>query len=438
MKALASIAIFVIAYCFIASEKVNKTIVAVLGASCVLLLGLVTFEEAVAAIDFNVIFLLVGMMTSVYILSKTGFFEWIAIGVAKRAKGDPWLIMLFLLSATAILSAFLDNVTTIIMLVPVTILIMQLLEISPIPFVIMEAIVSNIGGTSTLIGDPPNIIIGSQANLSFNSFLVNLGPVVIIVFLAFMGTTFLLFRKKFTVPEEIRRRLKDAIPRLAIVDRQNMIRSLMVFGLIFAGFFMHSVLDVKPGIIALGGSMLMLLVCRSESEDTLMRVEWGVIFFFIGMFMMIAALEVNGVMSWIGYHIIHLAGKNLFLVCIVVLWGSAIFSSMLDNIPFVITMVPLVRQFVIYFSQTSGMADPIAIQLQIAQPLWWSLALGACLGGNGTLIGASANIVMARISEKNNYPITFMRFFKYGFGFMIQSMVICTLYIWVRYFLLNK
>ena len=434
MKALLSIAIFVIAYCFIASEKVNKTIVAILGASCVLFLGLVTFEEAVTAIDFNVIFLLVGMMTSVYILSKTGFFEWIAVGVAKHAKGDPWLIMLFLLTVTAVLSAFLDNVTTIIMLVPVTILIMQLLEISPVPFVIMEALVSNIGGTSTLIGDPPNIIIGSQANLSFNSFLVNLGPVVIIVFAFFMGTTFLLFRKKFHVPEDIRKRVKEAIPHLAIVDGQNMIRSLIVFGFIFAGFFIHNLLGVKPGIIALGGSMVMLLVCRSESEDTLMRVEWGVIFFFIGMFMMIAALEVNGVMSWIGYHIIHLAGKNLFLVCIVVLWGSALFSSMLDNIPFVITMVPLVRQFVIYFSQASGLADPIAIQLQIAQPLWWSLALGACLGGNGTLIGASANIVMARISEKNNYPISFMRFFKYGFGFMIQSMVICTLYVWIRYF----
>ncbi len=435
MKAFLSIAIFVASYCFIASEKVNKTIVAVLGASCVLLLGLVSFEDAVAAIDFNVIFLLVGMMTSVYILSKTGFFEWIAVGIAKYAKGDPWLIMLFLLTATAVISAFLDNVTTIIMLVPVTILIMQLLEISPIPFVIMEAIVSNIGGTSTLIGDPPNIIIGSQANLSFNSFLINLGPVVLIVFAVFMGTIYILFRKKFHVPPEIRERVKGAIPGLAIVDKQNMIRSLMVFGLIFLGFFTHSLLGVKPGIIALGGSMLMLLVCRAESDDTLMRVEWGVIFLFIGMFMMIAALEANGVMVWLGYNIIHFAGENLFLVCIVVLWGSALFSSILDNIPFVITMVPLVRQFVVYFSQASGIVDPVVIQLEIAQPLWWSLALGACLGGNGSLIGASANIVMARISEKNNYPISFMKFFKYGFGFMVQSMVICTLYIWVKYFL---
>ncbi|MBF0252784.1 MAG: ArsB/NhaD family transporter [Candidatus Omnitrophica bacterium] len=434
MKALLSVGIFALAYGLIASEKVNKTIVAVLGATCVILLKLVTFEEAVVSIDFNVIFLLVGMMTSVHILSKTGFFEWIAISVAKKAQGDPWLIMVFLLSVTALLSAFLDNVTTIIMLVPVTILIMQLLEISPVPFVIMEALVSNIGGTSTLIGDPPNIIIGSQAGLSFNSFIVNLGPVILLVLVAFLGTVYLLFGKKFHVPEETRKKVKESIPHLAIVDKKNMVRSLAVFILIFAGFFFHTLLDVTPGIIALGGSMLMLFVCRSESDDALMSVEWGVIFFFIGMFMMIAALEVNGVMEWLGYNIIHLAGKNLFLVCIVVLWGSAFFSSLLDNIPFVITMVPLVRQFVIYFSQTSGIVDPLIVQMEIAQPLWWSLALGACLGGNGTLIGASANIVMARISEKNKYPISFMQFFKYGFSFMIQSMIICTVYIWLRYF----
>ncbi len=434
MKAFLSIGIFTLAYALIASEKINKTIVAVLGAVCVLLFHLVTFEEAIKSVDFNVIFLLVGMMTSVHILSKTGFFEWIAISVARKAKGDPWLIMVFLLSVTALLSAFLDNVTTIIMLVPVTILIMQLLEISPVPFVIMEAIVSNIGGTSTLIGDPPNIIIGSQAGLSFNSFLGNLAPVVLVIMIAFLGTVFLVFGRKFHVPESTRKRVIDAIPHLAIIDRKNMVRSLTVFGFIFAGFFLHGVLGLEPGIIALGGSMVMLLVCRTESDDALMSVEWGVIFFFIGMFMMIAALEVNGVMDWLGIHIIQLAGQNLFLVCIVVLWGSAFFSSILDNIPFVITMVPLVRQFVIYFSQSSGVTDPLLIQMEIAQPLWWSLALGACLGGNGTLIGASANIVMARISERNKYPISFMQFLRYGFGFMVQSMVICTLYIWLRYF----
>jgi Na+/H+ antiporter NhaD/arsenite permease-like protein len=255
------------------------------------------------------------------------------------------------------------------------------------------------------------------------------------VFLVFLLTSFIIFRKKFTVPENVKLRVKEAIPHLAIVDRKNMYVSLSVMALIFAGFFVHDLINVKPGIIALAGSMLMLVMCRSESEETLTRIEWGVIFFFIGMFMMISALEVNGVISWIGYKIIHLAGKNIFLVCILVLWGSAIFSSILDNIPFVITMVPLVKHFIDYFSQGSGIADPVFINLHIAQPLWWALALGACLGGNGTIIGASANIVMARISEKNHYPVSFMRFFKYGFSFMIQSMIICTLYLWIKYFL---
>ena len=438
MKAFLSVAVFVLAYVLIASGKANKTVVAIMGAACVIFLKLVSFDRAISAVDFNVVFLLVGMMTSVYILSKTGFFEWIAISVAKTAQGDPLLIMVLLLTVTAVLSAFLDNVTTIILLVPVTILIMQLLDISPVPFVIMEALVSNIGGTSTLIGDPPNIIIGSQADLSFNDFLVHLGPAVAIIFAVFMGTSVLLFRKRFQVPENIKLRVKNAIPHLAIVDRKNMIRALVVFGFMFLGFFTHEIINVKPGVIALAGSMLMLVVCRSESEDILMRVEWGVIFFFIGMFMMISALEANGIMSWISYGVIHAAGKNLFLVCIMVLWGSAVFSALFDNIPFVITMVPLVKHFVTYFSQTCGVNDPSVIQAQIAQPLWWALALGACLGGNGTLIGASANIVMARISEKNKYPISFGLFFRYGFWFMLQSMLIATIYIWVRYFAASR
>ena len=434
MKALLSVVIFVAAYALIASEKVNKTVVAVLGATLVLILRLVTFDQAIAEVDFNVIFLLVGMMTSVYILSRTGFFEWIAVSMAKLAKGEPRVIMMFLLGVTAILSAFLDNVTTIIMIVPVTILIMQLLEISPVPFVIMEVMASNIGGTATLIGDPPNILIGSQANLSFNDFLIHLGPVILIVFAVFILTAFWWFKDQFKVTDKIKTRLIDAIPALAIVDRKNMIKALWVLGLMFAGFLMHDMLGVKPGIIALGGGMLMLLVCRCESEETLMEVEWSVIFFFIGMFMMIAALDVNGVISWIGEGVLHVAGKNLLFVCIIILWSSAIFSSVLDNIPFVIVMIPIVRHFIGYFSTSIGVSDPAMISSNVAQPLWWALALGACLGGNGTLIGASANIVMTRISEKNGYPISFMRFFRYGSVFMFQSIIICTVYLWLRYF----
>ncbi|MDP8258112.1 MAG: ArsB/NhaD family transporter [Candidatus Aadella gelida] len=434
MKAILSIIIFSGAYVLIVTEKVNKTIVAVLGASAVLFLKLITFEQAINEVDFNVIFLLIGMMSSVYILSKTGFFEFIAVSVARFAKGDPKTITILLLIVTAVLSAMLDNVTTIIMIVPITILIMQLLEVNPVPVIIMEAIASNIGGTATLIGDPPNILIGSQAGLSFNDFLVHLGPIVLLIFVIFLLSVLVWFRNSFTVDEKVKKRVTESVPALAITDPRNMKRSLIILGLMFIGFFSHSAIGVEPGIIALAGGMLMLVVCKCESEETLMRVEWGVIFFFIGMFMMIAALDVNGVISTIGEKILHFSGQNLFLVCIIVLWSSAIFSAVLDNIPFVIVMIPLIRHFVVYFSKNAGIIDPSIIHLQVEQPLWWALALGACLGGNGTLIGASANIVMSRISERNGYHISFSKFFKYGSVFTVQAMIICTLYIWLRYF----
>ncbi|MFH2137840.1 MAG: ArsB/NhaD family transporter [Candidatus Omnitrophota bacterium] len=434
MNAILSVIIFVAVYVGIVSEKINKTVLAVLGGSLVIMLHLVSFEEAMRAIDLNVIFLLVGMMTCVHILSKTGFFEWVAISVAKFAKGQPIFIMTLLLIVTAVLSAFFDNVTTIILLVPLTILICELLEINPVPFVILETLASNIGGTATLIGDPPNIIIGSQAKLSFNDFLFNLGPVIIIIMAVFLTTVFFVFRKKFCVDISIRERVIKAVPRLAIVDRPNMIKALMILGLIFAGFFLHTVLDVEPGIIALCGSMLMMLFCRSDSDDTLMKVEWGVIFFFIGMFIMIAALEANGIIAWAGNSILSISDDNLFIICLIVLCGSAVFSAVLDNIPFVITMVPLVKSFIAHFAAASGVTDAAYIQAHIAQPLWWALALGACLGGNGTLIGASANVVMARISQKNKHPVSFGVFLKYGIPVTVQTLVISAVYIWLRYF----
>lgn len=430
MKAILSTTIFLIVYFFIATEKINKTIVAILGACCVLLLNLATFEQAVAAVDFNVIFLLVGMMTCVHVLSKTGFFEWVAVSIAKYAKGNPYAIMALLIIATAILSSVLDNVTTIILLVPVTILIMQILEIDPVPFIILEAIASNIGGTATLIGDPPNIIIGSQAHLSFNDFLFNLGPVILVVFAGFLLTAFLLFKNRFQVNEQMKKRVTNSIPQLAIVDRKNMNKALIILGAMFVMFFLHELIGLQPGVIALGGGMIMVLACRAESDETLMRVEWGVIFFFVGMFMLIASLEVNGVMSSLSSLVLSMAGNNLLLLCLFIMWGAAILSSVLDNIPFVIAMVPLVKQFITHFTIT----HPDLHYAAVAEPLWWALALGACLGGNGTLIGSSANIIMARISEKNECPVTFKRFFKYGFSFTIQSLLICSVYIWLRYF----
>lgn len=436
MNAILSIVLFVITYILIATEKVNKTIVAVTAAGLAVFIKLITFEEAVAAVDFNVIFLLVGMMVSVHILSRTGFFEWIAISLAKHAGGNPLRIMALLLLVTAVLSAFLDNVTTIILVVPVTILICQILEINPARIVILVALASNIGGTATLIGDPPNIVIGSHAKLSFNAFLGHLGPVIVMVTAAFILTAMYLARTSLRVEERLKERVTKALPHLAIVDKENMRRALTIFGLMFLAFFFHARLGIEPGLIALVASMIMLFVCRHDGDEVLGTAEWGVIFFFIGMFMLVAALEVNGVIDTAGRWLVGTSQDNVLGLCLMILWGAALFSAVLDNIPFVIAMVPLVQSVVEHFAGT--VTDPVVLRTTIAQPLWWSLALGACLGGNGTLIGASANIIMSRIAQKNKCPITFRRFCKYGIPFTIQSLVISSLYIWIRYFLLAK
>jgi Na+/H+ antiporter NhaD/arsenite permease-like protein len=346
-------------------------------------------------------------------------------------------IFISLLVVTALFSAFLDNVTTVILLVPVTILITQLLELPVLPFVILEAVASNIGGTATLIGDPPNIIIGSQGGLSFNDFIFNLAPGIIVVMVFFCLTVFVIFRRQLTVSESVKKRVIDAKPHLAITDKKNMIRSLIVLGLVLVGFFLHSLIHLEPGIIALGGSMIMMIVCKAESEEVLMKVEWAVIFFFIGLFMMIAGLEKNGVIDYLAHSMLSLANNNLFALCMVVLIGSAVFSAVLDNIPFVIAMVPLMKLCFGPIADTLGITDPVAIHAQIAEPLWWSLALGACLGGNGTLIGASANVVATQICHRNKYPVSFFTFTKYGAGFMVQSVAISAVYIWVRYFVMN-
>jgi Na+/H+ antiporter NhaD/arsenite permease-like protein len=433
IKAIGSITIFIGAYILIASEKINKTIVAILGAVLMLTLHLMSFEEALASVDLNVIFLLVGMMSAMFVLSKTGFFQFVAVSIAKRAHGSPLRIMLLLLTVTAVVSAFLDNVTTVVLLVPVTILISQILEISPVPFIITESIASNIGGTATLIGDPPNVLIGLQAGLSFNTFLLHLAPIVIIAFAAFALTAQMVFRKQLYVPQNVRDRLNDSIPHLAIVDKDNMKKALIVLGFIIIGFFLHNVIHLEPGIIALAGGMILLLVCKAESNEALMQVEWGVIFFFIGLFMMTGALQHNGVIAMFANAMLKFSHGSILAACLILLWGSALFSAVLDNIPFVIAMIPLLKLLIPAIAAQMQITDPTAIHHSIAQPLWWSLALGACLGGNGTLIGASANVISARISEKNGYPVSFMRFTKYGFLFMLQSIALCTVYIWLRY-----
>jgi len=421
---ITSIIIFLVAYFFIATEKMEKSIAALLGAVAVIAFKLITFEDAMHAIDLNVIFLLIGMMTCVGILAETGFFEWVAIFVAKKMKGDAVKILIAMLSVTMVFSALLDNVTTIILLAPVTILITQLLEVPTLPFLILEAIASNIGGTATLIGDPPNIIIGSIAKLSFNDFLFHLSPGVFIIAVVFIISSVILMRKHLHVPEHIKERINRSYPKLAIRDAGNMKKSLFVFVLVFIGFLVHHKFEIEPGIMALAGMCIMLVLCRSHTENMLKAVEWDAILFFIGLFIMIGALEEQGVIGELAKLMLQLCGDNMLFTALIVLCGSAFFSAILDNIPFVIAMTPLVQKLI---ENSGGKVTGV-------HPLFWALALGACLGGNGTVIGASANVVASKIGSRNGYPITFFSFLKYGVPFTIQSIIIAAVYIWLRYF----
>lgn len=429
------ITVFLVVYFFIATEIVDKTIAALIGAGLMIGLHLVGYEEALHAIDMNVLFLLIGMMIVVNTLTDTGVFEWLAIKLARLAKGNGLVLAIFFMILTAVFSAFLDNVTTVILMAPITILLCQLLEIPAVPILIMEAVFSNIGGTATLVGDPPNILIGSQTHLSFNDFLINLSPPVLVMLVILIGVMALMFRKTIRTTEQTRKRIEQSRPEKAILQPLVLKKALVVFGLILAGFFGGRMLDIEPGIIALVGAMVMVLVCKKDIHHSLVHVEWNTILFFAGLFMMISALEHSHVFEKMGDFILHICGGNLMATALTILWFSAIASAIVDNIPLVMAMIPLVKGIIPVFAQQMGIADPMLVQAQIAEPLLWSLALGACLGGNGTLVGASANVVIVQVANRNKCPITFWSFTKYGFPFMIASLLIAHLYIYARYFM---
>lgn len=430
-----AIIIFFITYIFIATEKVDKTIASIVGACSIVLFHCAPYEELLETVDLNVIFLLVGMMLIVNILSLTGVFEWIAITLAQKSKGNGVTIFILFMLATAFLSAFLDNVTTIILMAPITILITQLLEIPTVPILISEAIFSNIGGTATLVGDPPNILIASRTGLEFNEFLFHLGPAVIIIFTIVIAFVLFFIRKKLIVSEQLKERVMSAKPNKAIVNPFILKRALIVFSVVILGFFMSRALDVDPGIIALMGGFIMAFVCKVDVHEALMKVEWNTILFFIGLFILIGALEINGIFEVMGDYMLEMTEGNLLYTALAVLWFSAIFSSIVDNIPLVIAMIPLINSITIVFAKQMGIeGDPESIRLMVTEPLFWSLALGACLGGNGSLIGASANVVVAQVARRNGYKLSFMDFTKEGFPIMLGSLLISTGYIYFRYF----
>ena len=428
------ITIFILAYIAIASEKVDKTIAAMIGAGLMVAFHVADFTEMLGKVDLNVLGLLIGMMIIVNVMATTGVFEYLAVLIARQTRGNGVLVTVEFLLATAIISAFMDNVTTIILMAPITILITQLLGLPTVPVLIFEALFSNIGGTATLVGDPPNILIGASCNLSFNDFIINLAPVVLLIMAVCLGAVVLLMRKKLQSNPDSVVQVQLTQPRRAILDPARLKRSLIVFALVLLGFFTSRLIHLEPGLIAICGAFVMVPVCRLELAHMLEKVEWNTILFFCGLFMMVGALEIDGVFTLLGEHMVSLTRGNFALTMMIILWGSAILSAIIDNIPLVISMIPLINSIVPVFARQMGIeADIEAIRQQISEPLFWSLALGACLGGNGTLIGASANVVISQIAHKNNYKLSFKDFTCYGAPIMVLSVFISMVYLFLRY-----
>lgn len=414
-------AIFLGTYVLLIADKIHRTIVALCGAVLILLAGIITQERAVRAIDFNTIGLLIGMMVIVGITRRTGVFEYLAIISAKWARGEPVRIMIALATVTAVVSAFLDNVTTVLLIVPVTFAITRQLKINPVPYLFAEIIASNIGGTATLIGDPPNIMIGSATGLGFLDFVIALTPVIIVVHIANMIWLKVLYRKQLVTTPDLQKNIMDMDEKKEIKDPVLLKKSLWVIGLTIVGFILHQFLHLESATIALSGAAFLLLLTRDNPEHALGAVEWPVIFFFTGLFVVVGALDEVGVIEYIAKKSLEITGGAMVSTGILILWLSAIASAFVDNIPFVATMIPLIQDM----GRIGGIPD--------LNPLWWSLSLGACLGGNGTLIGASANVVVAGMAEKRGVLITFVDFTKIAFPMMLMSVAISMFYLLLRY-----
>jgi Na+/H+ antiporter NhaD/arsenite permease-like protein len=429
--------IFVLAYAVIISERFNRAAIALAGAAVMILLGVLDQEQAVEAIDFNTLALLIGMMIIVNVLKRTGVFRYAGWHTAILVKGNPWRLLLSFCVLTAVASAFLDNVTTILLMVPVTIAICDDLRLDARPFLIAQVIASNVGGTATLIGDPPNILIGSATGLTFIDFLEHLAPVVLIMLpLTFAGFWLIYGRNSRlgTPTAQARQVLARADARVHITDSKLLRRAGFVLALTIVGFILHSVLHLEAGTIAMTGAIVLLLLSTDEVHDVLAEVEWTTIFFFVGLFVLVGGLEQTGLLEDIAESVTSLTGGDVTLTVLLILWFAAVASAIVDNIPAVATMIPLtfaISRFL--FPELAGLSDMDLATSPEAMPLWWALALGACLGGNGTLVGASANVVAAGIAERRNEPISFWGFTRVGLPFTIMTLVVASLYVWLRY-----
>jgi Na+/H+ antiporter NhaD/arsenite permease-like protein len=429
LTAWAAVAVFAGAYVLIATERVHRVAAALGGAVVMLLLGATDAEHAFfsehTGVDWNVIFLLVGMMLIVAVLKRTGVFEYIAILAAKRARGRPFRVMVILVVVTAVASAMLDNVTTVLLIAPVTFLVCERLGVPVAPYLIAEAMASNIGGTATLVGDPPNIIIASRGGLSYNDFLIHLAPIVVLLLLVFLAMCRWLFADAFRYDAERVSGVMALRERDAIRDGRLLLISLAVLIVVTAAFVLHTVLHLEPSVVALVGGLCLLALSRLDAQDVAKDVEWPTLVFFAGLFVMVGALVNTGVIERLARAASDATEGRLLLASMTLLWASAVLSAIVDNIPYVATMTPIVSELV----TASGPASQ-------SQVLWWALALGADLGGNATAVGASANVVVLGLAERAGRRITFWEFTRYGLVVAAVTVALCVPYLWLRYFVL--
>lgn len=414
-----AIVVFVVVIGLIISEKVNSAAAALAGAMALVVTGVMSAHKALSYIDFNTIGLLVGMMVLVAIIRQSGLFEYVAIKAAKMVHGDPWKIMIAFILLTAVLSGILDNVTTVLLVGPMTIAIAKMLEINPVPLLMTQILASNVGGTATLIGDPPNIMIGSAANLSFVDFLKNTGLAVALVIVFMIVMMRFVYKKEIEVEGLDTSKIMNLDPDKSITDKPLLIKGVVVIVLVILGFIFHDQIDMETSVIALTAAAVMLIIGGVNVDNAIQDVEWTTIAFFMALFVVVGGLTETGVIKQVAAVIIERTAGHPVMMMLILLWASALLSSFLNNIPFIATLIPLVLAL-----KADGMD---------AEPLWWAISLGACLGGNGTMIGASANVVLSDISTKHGYPITFKSYLRVGMPFMLGSVLISMVFLLVKY-----
>ncbi len=426
-----AIVLFVVTYLVIMSEKVNRAIIALLGAGALILLRIVGQEEAMHAVDFNTLGLLLGMMLIVNVTRRSGLFQYVAIWATKKVNARPWGILVVMSLVTAVFSAFLDNVTTVLLTVPVTLLITEQLGVKPYPYLFAQIFASNIGGTATLIGDPPNIMIGSATGLTFNDFAWHLTPVIVVVMAVTLVPLYFVWGKHLVASEEHRKRVMGFNEREAITDPRLLKQSLTVIALVIIGFMAQRVIGIEPATIAIFGAAVLLLIDNlgrdAETQthnvaSALSEAEWITLMFFLGLFVLVHGLVKTGVISLLAEELLRLTQGNFQVTTIAVLWASAVLSAFIDNIPFVATMIPLIKATGPTFGGDAALL-----------PLWWALSLGACLGGNGTLIGASANLVVAGLASRAGVHFRFLTYLKVAFPLMLISIALSHAYLYLRY-----